>query len=161
MNTVVTIWLVITALFAIISSLAIWSRGLSRARGLSVAACLVFSPVSAVALGFSLGWPLPLLAAPAGEYRVLGVKMIVSKGIYVLLDFSDGEPRYYWVRWSRQAAEELQKAMESQESDGVEMKIPPFEWSWERRPSFHPLPQPKVLPDKPRQEAAPKFEQSI
>src|SRR3546814_8929144 len=56
--------------------------------------------------------------------------------------------------WNREMAEKIQALME-QENGGLRMTVPPFEFSWEKRkpPEVYALPQPKVLPDKPRQEA--------
>jgi hypothetical protein len=49
--------------------------------------------------------------------------------------------------------------MDEEASQGVVVK--PFEWSWERRPQFYADPQPKVMPDKPQQEAPPVYSHEI
>lgn len=162
MTAAISSWLAITILLGIIATLAVWARGFSRARGLAVAAFVSASPIAAGALGAALGWPVPLvngLNSPAGEFMVLGVKMLVGKGIYVLLDNSELEPRYYWMPWSREMADKIQEEIDKP-NEGLKMIVPPFEWSWEKRPSFYALPQPKVMPDKPAQQAPNKFERS-
>ena len=86
MTAAITAWLVLTFILGLLAVLAIWARGVSRARGLSVAAFLIASPIAAAALGSALGWPVPLfkgINSPAGDYMVLGAKLIVGKGIYV------------------------------------------------------------------------------
>lgn len=154
MTYAITAALMITLLLAIMATIAIWSRrGPARARGLAVVAFVLASPIAAGALGMSLGWPVPLysgLTAPAGEWVVLGVKMVVGKGIYVLID--DGDiPRYYSLPWSNEMADKLQDMLDKGETPTI--TVPEFEWSWDRHPpTFQPLPQPRVLPPKPREE---------
>lgn len=166
MSATVTAWLVITFVLGLLATLAIWARGFSRSRGLAVGAFLLASPAAAAALGVTLGWPVPYVqgvTVPEGKHSILGVKMLLGQGIYILLDIGDGEPRYYKLPWSNKSAEELQGAQEEGGEEGeVGLIVPPFEWSWDQgEPKFYALPQPKMLPDKPLQEAAPNFEQSI
>lgn len=154
-TTVPLVWFALTILLWLMAVFAIWSRKSSHGRTASWLSFFAMSPAAAGFLVISLGWPTPLLTAPGGEYDVLGVKMILQRGIYVLLDKGD-EPRYYWLPWNRQMADELQKAMEEKrEGADVRLTMPPFEFSWERRPQVYTLPPPKVLPDKPPQDEPP------
>lgn len=161
MTYAITAALIITFVLGVLATLAIWSRrGPARTRGLAVVAFVLGSPLAAASLGMSLGWPIPLysgLTAPAGEWVVLGVKMVIGKGIFVLID--DGDvPRYYSLPWSNKMADKLQDMLDKGEKPMV--TIPPFELSWDRHPpSFQPMPQPRVLPTKPREEPR-KYERS-
>lgn len=163
MTYVATIWAVLVLVLAVVTSLAIWSRRGSFARGWTVAAFLVSAPVSAVALAFSLGWPVPFvpgLIAPAGDWSVLGTKMIVGKGIYVLLDTGD-VPRHYVLPWDRKMADKIQEFLDQGDANGgMRMKIPPFDssWDWRDPPEVYAMPQQKQLPDKPRQEEPQRFD---
>lgn len=150
----ISAWAVVTLIIAWMATLAIWSRTPKKARGLSVASFIVASPIAAVAIGAALGNPIPLvngITSPAGEWTVLGVKMIVNRGIYVLIDNSDAEPRYFVLPWSNEMADKLQDMLDKGEQPMV--TVPEFEWSWDQHPpTFQPAPQPKILPDKPREE---------
>lgn len=162
MNATVTSWLALTVILGVLALIAIWARGYSRARGLAVLGFLLASPVTASALGYSLGWPIPYVQGvtiPEGKHPILGMKLIIGEGIYLLLDIGDGQPRYYSLPWSASDAEKLQDGMDEEADVGVISK--PFEWSWERRTQFYADPQPKVLPDKPQPERAPVYEQQI
>jgi hypothetical protein len=163
MTVVITIWFVLTCLLGLSALIAIWARRPSRARGLSILAFIAASPIAAAALGAALGWPVPLINgvnAPEGTYSVLGSKIIVGKGIYVLIDVG-GEPRYYWLPWSQKESKELQEGLNKAGKDGgVQMTIPPFEWSWDQHQTFQPLPQQKVIPDKPKPQVQ-HYERSI
>lgn len=163
MTHVATIWAVLVLVLAVVTSLAIWSRRGSFARGWTVAAFLVSAPVSAGALAFALGWPVPFVAgliAPAGDWSVLGTKMIVGKGIYVLLDTGD-VPRHYVLPWDRKMADKIQELLDQGDANGgMRMKVKPYEFSWEWRdpPEIYADPQPKILPDKPKQEEPQRFD---
>lgn len=167
MDFVVTVWLSITAILGILATLAIWSRGLTKARGWAVAAFLFASPIAAVALGFSLGWPVPLVqgvTVSAGKPVILGAKMIVGVGIFILVDRGEFAPRYVVIPWDEKLATELQKAIDESGKDGTtRMEVKPWEWSWDRHPpQFHPDPQPRVLPPKIQQEEEPeRFEHDV
>lgn len=161
---VASVWAVLTAFCAALATFAVWSRGNTRLRFASVIGFLITSPVIAIGLSFTLGWPVPMFSginAPPGDWPVLGSKMVVGEGIYVLLDTGD-VPRHYVMPWSKATSDKLQELLDS-ENGGVRMKMPPFEFSWEQRkpPEFYALPQPKVLPDKPRQEEPPTRFDSI
>jgi len=151
---VVSSWIVLTVLLGAAAWIAAWSRRQTKARALGIITFLAGSPVAAFAVAVCLGWPMPLIAGitgPSGDYTVLGSKLIPGQAIYVLIDVGN-EPRYYVLPWDQGAAETLQDA--SDNGSGVNVTVPPMEFSWEQRKplSFHELPQPKVLPDKPRQQ---------
>jgi hypothetical protein len=162
MSASVSSWLALTIVLGVLASFAIWARGYSRARGLAVVGFLLASPAAAGALGYSLGWPVPYVqgvTVPPGKHPILGMKLLVGKGIYLLLDIGEEEPRYYSLPWSATDAQKLQEGMDEEASQGVVVK--PFEWSWERRPQFYADPQPKMMPDKPQQEAPPVYSHEI
>lgn len=155
-------WFAIVALFAILALIAVWSRRETVARAIAVIAFIVAVPTSFVAVATSLGWSTPVIpyvtASPGKEARVLGYKNVEGVGIYVLLDMGAGEPRYYWLPWNKERASELEKAMHGDGGGrpGAIVLIP-FEPSLDEHhtPLIHPLPQPKLMLDKPRAEPGP------
>lgn len=161
-------WLIIVALLGLSASIAIWSRlqKRSRARGLSVLAFMLAAPAAGGALAATLGYPVPLvhgLNLPAGDHTIIGAKIVIGEGIFVLVDRGADEPRYYRLPWDEKTASQLQEALDGRGEGGeAGMHVDPFEWSWDvHPPQFWAKPQPKVLPDKPAQEAAPHFDNSI
>lgn len=165
---IIAMWLLLTLFLGIVTTSAIWSRQLTRARGFTVLAFLLVSPITLATLAYSLGWPLPLvngITKSEGEYNILGVKLVVDKGIYLLLDdYEVEEPRYYVIPWSKELADKLQELMEQNEGspEGLIARIPPFEWSWDNYDlEFDVLPMPKWLPDKPVEAEPFRFEDSI
>lgn len=152
----------------LMATFAIWSRRETSVRGAAVAGLLVAAPVVVASLSLSLGWPVPLIAglnAPPGDWQVIGSKMVVGEGIYVLLDTGD-VPRHYRLPWDKNMSDKLQGLLDGQqngERGDLRLKMPPFEFSWSKKkpPEFYALPQPKVLPDKPRQREQPKRFNSI
>lgn len=160
MDHVFTPWLVITLVIIFMGVLVVWSRRETMLRGVAVIVILVAMPGSLAALWVPLGWAVPLhggLTALGGDYPVLGAKMVVGKAIYVLID-TGAEPRYYRIPWDRKLADQLQDILDNPGNAGAKISIP-YEFSWNQSaPQFHPLPQPKFLPDKPRQERAPHFD---
>lgn len=157
-----TVWLILSVLLGGMAILTVWSRVKTRVRFWSVIGLLMGSPIAAGALLVSLGWPImyvPGLTFPEGKTYVLGAKMLVGDGIYVLLDRGDSPPRYVWIPWDPKTANELQSAQDEAGKYGdVTITTPPFEWSWDRHPQFHALPQPKVLPDKPHPQEVPEVD---
>lgn len=148
----------------LLAMFAIWSRRETKTRWISVAGFLVSAPVVVAALSFTLGWPVPLIAglnAPPGDWQVIGSKMVVNEGIYVLLDTGD-VPRHYRLPWDKKMSDRLQELLDERQNGGkgdLRLKMPPFEFSWDKKkpPEFYALPQPKVLPDKPRQEEPKRY----
>lgn len=160
MTTVISTWVVLTLILALAAWVAIWSRRPVRARIMGVLALLAGSPVAFFSLALCLGWPMPLIAGvtgPDGKFVVLGHKLIANEAIYVLIDVGD-VPRHYVLPWDQGSAKKLQDAQDK--GEGMTVTVPPMDLSWERREplSFHELPQPKVLPDKPKQEAPRHFD---
>jgi hypothetical protein len=163
MNTVISSWIVLTVILGACAWVAVWSRRPTRLRLLSVAAFFLSSPVALVSLAVCLGWPVPLIGGvtgPSGDYLILGSKLMPNEAIYILIDLGNA-PRYYVLPWNQDVAKQIQDAIDNQSQ--MQVTIPPYEMSWERRKplSFHELPQPKVLPDKPRQAEAPAHFDSI
>lgn len=159
MSHAVTAWAVLTLICAVLAILAVWARRPTGARPLSVLCLVVSLPITALAVSAPMGWAVPMmpLTAPGGEYRVAGLKMVLGEGIYVLLDIGPGEPRHYRLPWDQEQAKKLQEMLDDPANGGVKLKIP-YEKSWEKNPTFHPLPQPQLLPDKPPQEPAIEYE---
>lgn len=157
MSTVISVWILLTVVLGVSAWSAVWSRRPTIGRAMSVLVFLSGSPIAFVSVAFCLGWPVPLIGGitgPAGEYTVLGQKLVANKAIYVMIDVGN-VPRYYVLPWDQNAAKKMQDAADKEA--GMMVTIPPMEFSWERRKplSFHELPQPQVLPQKPRQEQAP------
>ena len=157
----ITPWLLITLALGLMASIAVWARRQSRFRVGAITFFVLSSPFSAWALATSLGWAVPVIpgfTGIAGDYQVLGVKMVVGKGIYALIDTGPAEPRYYQLPWDQKTADAIQDMLDNPEGAGVMMNIPPFEWSWDTHPpQFWELPQPKVIPDKPPSKSVPRF----
>ncbi|AZO29332.1 hypothetical protein [Mesorhizobium sp. M1B.F.Ca.ET.045.04.1.1] len=133
----VTVWLVITVILGLVATFAIWARGFSRARGLAVLAFLLASPIAAASLGFSLGWPVPLvdgLTLSAGEHAILGAKITIGDGIYVLIDRGEEQPRYFKIPWDPKMADKLQQALDEKGEGGeAGITVDQFRWPWEKK----------------------------
>jgi hypothetical protein len=166
MQEAIIIWLALTCAMGAMATITIWSRVQTKLRGLSVLGFLLVVPISAPGFAYVLGWPVPRFAAfgnPGGDYAILGTKMIAGEAIYVLLDTGD-VPRYFAFPWDKKMSDKIQELLDSEGGkEGMRMKLPPFEFSWEKRepPEVYALPQPKVMPDKPRQAEQPKRFDSI
>lgn len=157
MTQVISSWIIITLLLGAAAWIAAWSRRQTKARVLAILAFLSGSPIALFSLALCLGWPIPLIGGvtgPSGDFIVLGQKLVANKAIYVMIDVGN-VPRYYVLPWDQNAAKKMQDAADKEA--GMMVTIPPMEFTWERRKplSFHELPQPQVLPQKPRQEQAP------
>lgn len=140
--------------------LVVWSRkDIPMIRALAAPSAVVAACVTALTIGNTLGFAIPLVAgvtAPAGDAPLIAAKLAPGKGIYVTLDLP-GEPRLFWLPWDKEMAQRIQDLMEE---GGVVATVPRFEWSWDLSPpEFGPLPQPEWLPDKSEgsKPAAPHF----
>lgn len=144
-----TAWLILTFILAAPAWLAIWSRKPTRYRSLAVAAFLIASPLSGAAIFSALGWPVPLMrfyAPPAGEYNVLGVKLVPDVAIYLLLD--GPAPRLWVLPWDAKQASKLQGEMNKGEGK-LKMR---FGGDDESEMVFHAEPQ---APAEPKPAEAP------
>lgn len=158
--------LLAVGLGATLASATIWSRKNSWVRGAAVAGWLALMPLVVGSTFFSLGHPAPwvqTINVPGGKYMVLGIKLVQDVAIYVWLDFGADHPRYFALPWDNTTADGLQGLLDRQrrgEGD-FEMEIP-YEWSWDDNPpQFHPLPQPRMVPNKPPEETEPeRYERS-
>lgn len=150
-----------------LTTATIWSRRQTAMRGAALAALLVLMPAIAGVGFFAMSHPAPWLqtvTVPGGKHTVLGVKMVQGVAIYVWLDFGREHPRYFALPWSNATANQMQDLMTQKrrgEIPGFQMVIP-YEKSLDQNPDqFLPLPQPKMVPDKPPvQEAPPVYERS-
>lgn len=163
MTAVISAWVALTIVLGLAAWIAVWSRRPTRLRLVAILAFLAGSPVAFFSLALCLGWPVPLvggITGPAGEFTVLGQKLVANQAIYILIDTGNA-PRYYVLPWDQEQAKKLQDAADKQAE--MRVTVPPMELSWERRKplSFHEIPQPKVLPDKPQQAEAPTRFDSI
>ncbi len=147
---------------AILTTAVVWSRRNTWVRGAAVAIYFTLMPMVAGAAFFSLSNPAPwiqTITVPGGDYLVLGAKMVQDEAIYVWLDFGADHPRYFALPWSNETADKMQDMLDAQrrgEIPGFKIIIP-YEWSWDKNPpQFHPLPQPKMMPDKPPQVEPPQ-----
>lgn len=78
--------------------------------------------VAAFCIYLPLGKPIPF-APPAGDYTVVGAKIEVNKAIWVLLDDGKGEPRYFRLPYSNEAANQLQAALDAAAGSGTPVKV--------------------------------------
>ena len=78
--------------------------------------------LAALAIYVPLGMPIPHSPKP-GKYTVLGAKIVVDVGIWVLLDDGAGEPRYYRLPYSTQQANELQGAQDAGQGQPGSVKM--------------------------------------
>lgn len=167
-HVVIGLWALLSLIIGLLTIIAVWSRYKTKARAMAIFGFLLAIPATGGALFYALGWPVPYVVLTAlqirggGDFGVLGAKMVVGEGIFALLDFG-ATPRYVVLPWDKNMASKLQELMESQregETGEPRLKLPPMEWSLERRkpPEIYALPQPKILPPKPSQEAPLRFD---
>lgn len=131
--------------------IVVWSRRSTWLRTLAIPLALAATATSAATMMWVLGYGVPLIGgitAPPGDAQMLSAKLVQGRGIFVTIDLAD-EPRLFWLPWDKELAEKLEEMTGNPENGGVIATIPPFEWSWDKQPTFQPMPQPKVLPDKP------------
>lgn len=139
---------------ALLCSICVWSPRRFWIKLVALTTALLFLPVGYASLTELMSKPKPVALewwlAKAPEATVLASTVREGKGIYLWLQLPDvEEPRAYVLPWSREVAEQLQKALEeAEESQGaVGMRLP-FEPSLDdREPRFYALPQP-ALPQK-------------
>ncbi|MFW6028312.1 MAG: hypothetical protein ACOC9Q_02175 [bacterium] len=104
----------------------------------------------------ALAWELS-----AGDHRVLAVKMVQDKAIYIYLDAGRREPWLLLLPWSNEAANRIQKLQDKAPPDSHGEFMLRYEPSLDvHKPQFHPLPQPPMLPPKPAPSSAPHLEHS-
>lgn len=166
MTYVAWLGLIVVALFAAAASTAIWSRRDTWGRSAAMALFLGGVPLVAAAGVESLGWHKPLFLAwdlEPGDYRVLAVKMVQDRAIYLYLDDPGRmEPRPIVMPWSNDAANRIQKLVDEAGPENQGQFMMRYERSLDvQGPQFHPLPQPPALPPKPEPEQVPHFEQGI
>lgn len=82
--------------------------GLSLPIAVALAALAVYLPT---------GTPR-FTAPPAGDYTVVGAKMVPNVGIWLLLDDGKGDPQYYRLPYSNEAANKLQAAQDGAQGTG-------------------------------------------
>ena len=161
----VAIWMAIVAMFSCAAWLAIWSRKDTWGRPAAIVLFLVGLPVIAAAGVQSLGLHRPYALAwelPDGDHVVLGAKMIQDRAIYIYLDAGRDEPWPLVLPWSNEAANQIQKAQDDSGEEANGQFMARMDSSLDTNPlQFHPMPQMKALPDKPRPQAAPHYEQAI
>lgn len=111
---IATAWLFLSASLC---SLA-WLAGRKLA-AILLPLCVV---VAAFCVYLPLGKPISF-APPAGDYTVVGAKIVVNVGIWVLLDDGKSEPIYFRLPYSNQTANQLQAAMDSASGNGSTVKV--------------------------------------
>ena len=150
-------------LFALAAWLAIWSRRDSWGRPAAIVLFVLGLPVIAAAGLHLLGHHRPMALAweiPAGDHRVLAVKMVQDEAIYLYLDAGRSEPWPVLLAWSNEAANRIQKLQDEAPPGSHGQFMLRHEPSLDvHGPQFHPLPQPPALPPKPRPERGLQFEQ--
>ena len=131
----------------------LWSRRETWVRGAAVALFMAAVMSAAAPAFFALSHPAPLMAVEMvtpGKYAVLSMKMIRHQGIYLWIDKAEADyPLYTVLPWDDRLAEKLQELQRDAKRSGQPfgMKVPKYEFSWEKRqpPMFYPAPQ-AVLP---------------
>jgi hypothetical protein len=145
------LWAVLltVSIAAVLTLFTIWSRKETRVRAAAIAVFLVAVGASPLVAPLALSWPKQIAEGfTPGEYRVLGTKLLIGKGIYVLIDNGQNVPQYLKFPWDKDMADKIQDMLDNPENEGIKLTVP-FEWSWDNNPpQFHPAPRPKVLPDK-------------
>lgn len=138
---------------AVLATIGIWAPRKLWIRAAAVATTLALLPIGYTAFADLLSRPKPMalewLNRQATEATVLAATIREGEGIYVWLQYSGpDEPRAYVMPWSRDVAEQLQKAMREAEQNGGGLMIRlPFERSWDpREPKFYAMPQPALPP---------------
>lgn len=156
-------WLGVLALLGAIAHLAIWSRAGTWARPAAVILFVLGIPAVGAAGLQSLGHHLPLKMAwelPPGEHRVLAAKMVQDEAIFLYLETGRNEPWPLQIPWSNDMANRIQKLQDEGDPDAKGQFMMRFEPSLDlNAEQFHPLPQPPMMPPKPRQEAPPHIGQ--
>lgn len=97
-----TIWLAFVAATGIVAYFG--------DRKQAVAFCVI-AALTLPATVFALGRPTPWQPSP-GKHSIIGARIVQDVAIFVLIDAAP-EPRFYRLPYSKQAAEELQAAMDA------------------------------------------------
>lgn len=166
MNTFVWLGVAVLSLFAAAAWLAVWSRKDSWARPVAVA-LLVLGVLVIPAAGLqSLGHhrPLPLAwELTPGDHRVLAAKLVQDVAIYLYLDDpARAEPWPLVLPWNNAMADKIQKMQDGAEGDAKGQFLMRFKPSLDfNAPQFHAIPQPPMMPEKPRQEPVPHLGQDV
>lgn len=108
---IATAWLFLSAAMCILA----WMAGKKPAAILLPLCCIV----AAFCVYLPLGKPIPF-APPAGDYTVVGAKIVPNVAIWVLLDDNKNlsEPRYFRLPYTNEAANQLQAAQDSAQGTG-------------------------------------------
>jgi hypothetical protein len=166
MNYIAWLGLGVIALFAAAAWIAIWSRRDTWGRHAAVLVFIIGLPAIAAAGVESLGWHRPLKLSwdlEPGDHRVLAVKMVQDRAIYIYLD--DGqreEPRPIVMPWSNQAANRIQGLIEEGGPEANGQFMMRYEPSLDvAEQQFHPLPQPPALPPKDPPNQMLRFDQGV
>lgn len=153
MDGLIYLFAVAVLLAAALAAIGIWAP---RKLWLKVSAVAITGLLSASAYASYadlLSKPKPVSLEWAqrhvGQATVLAASLQEDEAIYLWLEF-DGvdSPRAYALPWSREAAEQLQKAMReaAEQGTGVQMQTP---FETDREPTemmFHATPQPAMPP---------------
>lgn len=144
----------VTAIVAgMLAMISIWSRHQLWIKVGAIGAAVLFMPLAYASFASLLSKPKPVALewwmAEAEEATVLGSTIREGEGIFLWLQLSDTpEPRAYVLPWSRDLAEQLQKAAEEAEQQDGQLRMRfPFEPSLdELDPKFYAMPQPALPP---------------
>jgi hypothetical protein len=109
MSMIATDWLFLSVTLCAFA----WMAGRKLA-AITLPICVV---LAAFAVYLPLGKPIPL-APKAGDYTVLGAKIVPNVAIWVLLDDGKNEPTYYRLKYSNEAANQLQAAQDGAQGTG-------------------------------------------
>jgi len=162
MTDIIVLAVAVIALFAGAAWLAAWSRKDTWARPAAMALFILGIPVVTAYAVQALGHHKPMKLAwdlPAGEHRVMAVKMVEGDAIYLYLDTTRPAPHPLSLPWSLDTAKRIQKLMDEAAEAAKGQFMMRYEPSLDTyAPQFHPLPQPPVLPPKPVPEVEHRYE---
>ena len=111
---IATAWLFLSAAMCVLA----WMAGRKLAAILLPLCCIV----AAFCIYLPLGKPIPFAPA-AGDYTVVGAKIVPNVAIWALLDDGKSEPRYFRLAYSNKAANQLQQAQDGQAGGGPGVKV--------------------------------------
>ena len=116
------------ALFALLTTIAIWSPRKTKIRIVALVSAALLMPLGYVELTELLSRPKPIdfewFEREALSAVVLGVSFEEGKSIYLWLQLeSSPQPRYYTLPWRQELAERLEQAVDDATTRGSTVTI--------------------------------------
>lgn len=163
MDSLIYLFVVGVLLAAALAAIGIWAPRKLWVKLTAVALTGLLSASAYASYADLLSKPKPVSLEWAqrhvAEATVLAATMRENEAIYLWLALEGvSSPRAYALPWSRQAAEQLQRAMREAEANGAGVRMQaPFET--DREPTemvFHAAPQPAMPPKQAADAASPE-----